>query len=246
MSGWAAHQRHCHPQKVFRGLGGLFIHKSEISFLFCGGDLKSPLLGIWLNQQLLLCREQRRLPRNDKDGGQPTGPDAGLSFKDIQPKPFSHRIESTKTPSQGCPKVSRESLLLDNHCQLQQTKCLILASSEWHGDNYRGGPHRNSLDAPFSMRQCDYYVKNPVSYFYHICCRSSCQCIHGEVITSHSRKIGWRPTDWGREGGGGGHKATPPGLCDDRRCARMPEIEIREDKGIYDYCVRPKRAVVLR
>lgn len=51
------------------------------------------------------------------------------------------------------------------------------------------------------------------------------------------------------EGGGGRRWAlsdTPPGLCDDRRCARMPEIEIREDKGIYDYCVRPKRAVVLR
>lgn len=58
--------------------------------------------------------------------------------------------------------------------------------------------------------------------------------------------MGWRPTDGGREGGGGGHKATSPGLCDDRRCARMLEIKIREDKGIYDYCVRPKRAVVLR
>lgn len=110
---------------------------------------------------------------------------------------FSHRIKSVKTPCQGCPKVSRESLLPDNNRRLQQTKCLILASSEWHRDNYRGGPHRNSLEAPFSLRQCDYYVKNPVSYFYHICCPSSCQCIHGEVITSHPRKIGWRPTDGG-------------------------------------------------
>lgn len=43
LSGWVAHQRH--PQKVFGGLGGLYIRKSESSFLFRGGVFKKPTTG---------------------------------------------------------------------------------------------------------------------------------------------------------------------------------------------------------
>lgn len=90
-------------------------------------------------------------------------------------------------------------------------KCLILASSEWHGDNYRGGPHRNSLEASFCVRQCDNYVKIPVSYFYHICHRSGCQWIHTLVITSHSGK-NRVDTDRRREGWFGSNQHPRGGL----------------------------------
>lgn len=91
------------------------------------------------------------------------------------------------------------------------------------------------------MRQCGYYVKFPVSYFYHICCRSSHQWIHGEVITSHSGKIGWRLSDGGR--GFLGQTNTAERLTAAADSQNVWD-KTQGDEDIYDYCVTPKRSVV--
>lgn len=77
-------------------------------------------------------------------------------------------------------------------------------------------PHQNSLEAAFSMRQCDYYVGIRVSYFYHICCKSGFQRIHREVITSHlGKNPAWRLLDRKVEG----WHETSRVLSQQQRCA---------------------------
>lgn len=49
-----------------------------------------------------------------------------------------------------------------------------------------------------------------------------------EVITSHSGKIGWRPTDGGRRGLA---DTNPPGLSDDRREVRRKRVKMYEIKS---------------
>lgn len=78
------------------------------------------------------------------------------------------------------------------------------------------------------MRECGYYVKIPVSYFYHIFCRSSCQWIHrvgGNYLTLRENRVETNRLRARR----GLHKPTPWG-CLTTGAARRTRVEMYEIK----------------
>lgn len=70
-------------QRIRRGF--LFTNLRFLSF-FCGSVFKRPTTGNLIEPAAAFMPQATTSAQNDKDGGQPTGPDTGLSFKDIQPK----------------------------------------------------------------------------------------------------------------------------------------------------------------
>lgn len=149
---------------------------------------------------------QRKISASSRYYRQPTASDTWLSFKDLrQGKMFRQEVQN-----QGCPEVAfawRPPADLANNIwsHLNDTNAIS-----------RVTPHQNSLEAAFSVRQCDYYVRIRVSYFYHISCKSGFQWIHREVITSHlGKNPAWRLLDRKIEG----WHETPRVLSQQQRCA---------------------------